>query len=134
MTRRIIAATSLAVLVVLLTASMAMAGEVTGTGKNLQIDGGKWGTNLHGRSECAFSGQEDLQYFSNDAGNTDPHRVPDLQCAFASGYRVSWQTALIGVPPDLFESNTRAWSGDHCSVDPDLVPASIAFTASVMHW
>jgi len=41
--------------------------------------------------------------------------APDLQCAFASGYRVSWQTALIGVPPDVFETNTRAWSGDHCS-------------------
>jgi len=24
--------------------------------------------------------------------------APDLQCAFANGYRVSWQTALLGVP------------------------------------
>ncbi len=43
--------------------------------------------------------------------------APDLQCAFATGYRVSWQTALLGVPPELFEPNTYAWSGDHCSND-----------------
>ncbi len=43
--------------------------------------------------------------------------APDLQCAFADGYRVSWQTALLGVPKDLFETNTFPWSGDHCSND-----------------
>jgi hypothetical protein len=75
MTRRLVAALSLAVLVVMLTASVAMAGEVTGTGKSKQIDGGKWGTNLHARSVCAFSGQQDLQYFSNEGGNTDPHPI-----------------------------------------------------------
>jgi len=41
--------------------------------------------------------------------------APDLQCAFASGYRVSWQTALLGVPEELFEKNDFPWSGDHCS-------------------
>ncbi|MHC4549740.1 MAG: alkaline phosphatase family protein [Planctomycetota bacterium] len=41
----------------------------------------------------------------------------DLQCAFAEGYRVSWQTALLGVPPRVFETNAYAWSGDHCSND-----------------
>jgi hypothetical protein len=75
MTRRLVAALSLAILVVTLTASVAMAGEVTGNGKNKQIDGGKWGTNLHARSVCAFSGQQDLQYFSNEGGNTDPHPI-----------------------------------------------------------
>jgi hypothetical protein len=43
--------------------------------------------------------------------------APDLQCAFAEGYRISWQTALLVVPPDLFEPNKRPWSGDHCSND-----------------
>jgi hypothetical protein len=76
MTRRLVAALSLAVLVVMLTASVAMAGEVTGNGKNKQLeDRGKWGTGLHARSVCAFSGQEDLQYFSNEEGNTDPHPI-----------------------------------------------------------
>ena len=57
-------------------ASAALAGEVTGNGKNLQIDGGKWGTNLHSRSLCAYSGQEDLQFFNNEEGNTDPKAEP----------------------------------------------------------
>ena len=43
--------------------------------------------------------------------------APDMQCAFASGYRVSWQTALLGAPQAVFEPNTFAWSGDHCSND-----------------
>jgi hypothetical protein len=75
MARRLIKAFSLALVIGLLTASVVSAGEVTGNGKNKQIDGGKWGTNLHARSECAFSGQEDLQYFTNDEGNTDPHPI-----------------------------------------------------------
>jgi len=45
--------------------------------------------------------------------------APDLQCAFANGFRVSWQTALLGVPPEVFETNTHPWSGDHCSNDAD---------------
>ncbi len=43
--------------------------------------------------------------------------APDLQCAFATGYRVSWQTALLGVPGQVFEVNAYPWSGDHCSND-----------------
>jgi len=43
--------------------------------------------------------------------------APDLQCAFADGYRVSWQTALLGIPLRVFEENRYPWSGDHCSND-----------------
>ncbi|MFQ5844639.1 MAG: alkaline phosphatase family protein [Planctomycetota bacterium] len=43
--------------------------------------------------------------------------APDLQCAFADGFRVSWQTALLGVPLEVFEENDYPWSGDHCSND-----------------
>jgi len=46
---------------------------------------------------------------------------PDLVVRFAEGYRASWTTAVGGVPGDLFEDNTKRWSGDHI-VDPDLVP------------
>jgi len=46
----------------------------------------------------------------------------DLQCAFAPGYRVSWQTALLGVPEEVFEKNNYAWSGDHCSNDAAQTP------------
>jgi predicted AlkP superfamily phosphohydrolase/phosphomutase len=43
--------------------------------------------------------------------------APELQCAFAEGFRVSWQTALLGAPEGVFETNDYPWSGDHCSND-----------------
>ncbi len=46
---------------------------------------------------------------------------PDLIVNFNARYRVSWETALGGVPQGLFADNTRKWSGDHC-IDPALVP------------
>jgi hypothetical protein len=76
MVRRIVGAVCSAALIASLAATAAMAGEVTGNGQSKQIDGGKWGTNLHARSVCAFSGQEDLQYFTNQEGNTGPIANP----------------------------------------------------------
>ena len=52
----------------------------------------------------------------------DPRLVPDLRAANGDHYRIGWQTALGEVPPRIFEDNLKAWSGDHCSNDPDLVP------------
>jgi predicted AlkP superfamily phosphohydrolase/phosphomutase len=46
---------------------------------------------------------------------------PDLMVNFAEGYRVSWSTALGGVPTPLFEDNDKKWAGDHI-IDPHLVP------------
>ncbi len=46
--------------------------------------------------------------------------APDLILGFADGYRVSWQTALGGIPAEIFEENNRKWSGDHCSYDPSV--------------
>ena len=67
MVRRLIGATAAAVLIASLAASSVFAGEITGNGKILKVDGGgKWGTNLHARSFCAFSGQEDLQYLDEN--------------------------------------------------------------------
>ena len=51
----------------------------------------------------------------------DPRLVPDLRVANSAHYRVGWQTALGEVPPQVFEDNLKAWSGDHCSNDPSLV-------------
>jgi predicted AlkP superfamily phosphohydrolase/phosphomutase len=48
--------------------------------------------------------------------------APDLMVGFNTGYRVSWQTALGAVPPQVLETNLEKWSGDHCSVDRELVP------------
>jgi hypothetical protein len=51
----------------------------------------------------------------------DPNMIPDLFVLNNDGYRVSWQTSLGGVPKALFEDNKKVWSGDHCSVDPEIV-------------
>lgn len=51
----------------------------------------------------------------------DPRLIPDLIVSNRPGYRVSWQSTL-GVPTEtIFEDNRDVWSGDHCSLDPDLV-------------
>jgi predicted AlkP superfamily phosphohydrolase/phosphomutase len=52
----------------------------------------------------------------------DPALLPDLRAANGENYRVGWQTALGEVPPKIVEDNLKIWSGDHCSVDPSLVP------------
>ncbi|HEX7708284.1 MAG TPA: alkaline phosphatase family protein [Thermoanaerobaculia bacterium] len=51
----------------------------------------------------------------------DPNMIPDLFVMNNDGYRVSWQTSLGGVPKVIFEDNNAVWSGDHCSVDPEIV-------------
>ncbi len=72
MVRRLIGAAFAAALIASVGASSAFAGEVTGNGRSLHVDGGgKWGIGLHARSFCAFSGQEDLQ-FEDEAGNPLP--------------------------------------------------------------
>ena len=85
MTRRIVSAVLAATFIASVGASAVFAGEITGNGKVLKVDGGgNWGTGLHARSVCAYSGQEDNQ-FLDDAGNplAEPQRgVP--------GYAQSW--------------------------------------------
>jgi hypothetical protein len=71
MTRRLVTALCTAAVVVSLSAGAVFAGEITGNGKILKVEDSKWGTGLHARSECAFSGQEDLQ-FLDDQGNPLP--------------------------------------------------------------
>ncbi|MCH7549863.1 MAG: alkaline phosphatase family protein, partial [Candidatus Krumholzibacteriota bacterium] len=46
---------------------------------------------------------------------------PELIPGFAEGYRVSWDCARGVVGPEIFEDNTKSWSGDHC-MDPEIVP------------
>jgi predicted AlkP superfamily phosphohydrolase/phosphomutase len=53
----------------------------------------------------------------------DPILIPDLRAANGEGYRVSWQTALGGVPREVIQLNEKPWSGDHCSMHPSEVPA-----------
>ena len=51
----------------------------------------------------------------------DGNQMPDLRVANALDYRVSWQTTLGGFGKAVIEDNTKAWSGDHCSNEPELV-------------
>jgi hypothetical protein len=55
-----------AALTLTLTASVAVAGEITGTGESLEIEDSTWGTGLHARSECAFSGLDEPDPVDND--------------------------------------------------------------------
>jgi predicted AlkP superfamily phosphohydrolase/phosphomutase len=52
-----------------------------------------------------------------------PYReqAPDIIVGFGPDYRVSWNSAQGRVTDEVFEVNSKAWSGDHC-VDPELVP------------
>jgi len=71
MARRFFSAVLATALLASVGASAVFAGEVTGNGRSLHVDGGgKWGTGLHARSFCAFSGQEDLQWFTDDTDTT----------------------------------------------------------------
>jgi predicted AlkP superfamily phosphohydrolase/phosphomutase len=54
--------------------------------------------------------------------------APDLVVGFERGYRVSWQTCLGACDEDVITPNMQPWSGDHCSVDPSLVPG-VLFTS-----
>jgi predicted AlkP superfamily phosphohydrolase/phosphomutase len=47
--------------------------------------------------------------------------APDLIVGYNDGYRTSWDAAVGKVAAQVFEDNSKAWSGDH-SVDPVLVP------------
>jgi predicted AlkP superfamily phosphohydrolase/phosphomutase len=54
-----------------------------------------------------------------------PHAadLPDLLVCFEPGHRVSWATVVGGAPEgDVVVPNRSAWSGDHCSVDPERIP------------
>jgi predicted AlkP superfamily phosphohydrolase/phosphomutase len=47
---------------------------------------------------------------------------PDLMAMLKPGYRVSWQTALGGVPKKRIEDHASKWSGDHACNAPEDVP------------
>ncbi len=58
--------------------------------------------------------------------------APDLLVNYAGGFRVSWQTALGGMPHGLFEDNMRRWSGDHI-IDPEVVPGVLFLNRAARH-
>jgi len=61
-------------------------------------------------------------YLREEVYNTfDPNLVPDMIVTTSEGYRISWQTALGGMPASVFMDNARPWSGDHCTMNPAVV-------------
>ncbi len=67
---RLVVAMAAATLVASLATGSVLAGEVTGKGDSLKVEDSKWGTGLHSRSFCAFSGQND------NPTSTDPENPP----------------------------------------------------------
>lgn len=68
MTAKLGTAIATATVVLSLGAGAVFAGEITGNGRLVDV---------HGRSECAFSGQEDLQFYVDDENTilkTEPTR------------------------------------------------------------
>ena len=47
--------------------------------------------------------------------------APDLIVGYQDGYRVSWESAVGRLTPEVLLDNQKAWGADHC-VDPQLVP------------
>jgi predicted AlkP superfamily phosphohydrolase/phosphomutase len=56
--------------------------------------------------------------------------APDLLVNFSEGYRVSWTTALGGIPEGHFEDNVKKWGGDHI-IDPSLVPGVLFMNRAI---
>ena len=53
--------------------------------------------------------------------------APDLQIAFAPGYRSSWDSSLGGAPLGQFVvDNPKPWNGDHAASDISETPGFIA--------
>ncbi len=55
-------------------------------------------------------------------GSFDADVIPDLIVTNTAGTRIGWQGSLGVVSKEMFEDNNQVWSGDHCSLDPAVVP------------
>jgi len=59
-------------------------------------------------------------------------RAPDLQIAFAPGYRSSWETSLGGAPVGGFlADNPKVWCGDHAASDRPETPGILLSDAGL---
>jgi predicted AlkP superfamily phosphohydrolase/phosphomutase len=78
---------------------------------------------LQGLPDPATSRVAILRAFDAMKSYTGPYRgnAPDVIVGFGEGYRASWDSAQGKVTSEVFEVNSKAWSGDHC-IDPGLVP------------
>ncbi len=74
-----------------------------------------------------------LQVYDREEIYAGPYRenAPDLIIGYNKGYRASWASVTGKVNREVFENNTKAWSGDHC-LDPSQVPG-ILFTSFALN-
>lgn len=47
--------------------------------------------------------------------------APDVLVGYNEGFRMDWEGTLGKVGAEVFITNTKSWSGDHC-IDPEKVP------------
>lgn len=110
MTRRIVSALCAAMLLASIGATAVFAGEITGNGNSLKLDdGGKWGTGLHARSECAYSGQEDLQFEPDGSKGVPGHAQSWGQIPKADR---DFLTAVLHLNPGIACNPTKAGGGE----------------------
>ena len=81
-----------AMLVASVGASSVLAGEITGNGRSLKVENSKWGTGLHARSFCAYSGQNDIP------DSTDPHNPPGRVQSYGFSFARNGLKALVPSP------------------------------------
>lgn len=89
-----------AMLVASMTAGAALAGEITGNRESLKIENSKWGTGLHARSFCAYSGQND------NPTSTNPMNPPGRVQSY--GYSVVREGAKAFAPTPAQGCNPNA--------------------------
>ena len=98
---RLVAAFATAIAVLSLSASVALAGEITGNGTLKAVNG---------HSFCAYSGQEDLQWYTDDSDatlRTDPTRGDP-------GHSQSWGQ----IPKEIRDQLTAAGQNPGLSCNP----------------
>ncbi len=82
---------------------------------------------IKGRLESLTHGNHGIRPIRRALAAEDIHHGPyvneahDLFVGYEAGYRASWNSAAGLATGEVFEENTRSWSGDHC-IDPELVP------------
>jgi hypothetical protein len=87
-----------ATLIASLSAGAALAGEVTGTRESLKVEDSKWGTDLHARSFCAYSGQNDNPTSTNP--ENPPGQVQSYGYSFArNGLKDAVPSPSVGCNP-----------------------------------
>ena len=77
---------------------------------------------LRGLKDEADGGQAIAEVYDLKQLYSGPYvgDAPDLLAGFAVGWRVSWNCATGIVDEQIFEDNTKSWSGDHCMNPPDV--------------